>query len=274
MDENTKESINNTVTPLSEAPLSGSIGSADSTEPAAEAAVRASAIAETAVPDAAEHVSEADPSDIDKSENVPEEVSENAPAPQNELRLGSRSAARTKPASRVKGRSSKRNNDSFISKLGATLADRSVFGGLIIYIIFIVNIIGMIIYSKRAGLGLTQSILYQLHFDSISFKSFTFLEISVLVSYMVTFILGGLIIFILLKIGATLAELCGFAYSHKFTRWLIFIFMAVFSASALISVLSGSGILTTVVYKSAAPLFTLAGGLVMYCMSLRRIDIS
>lgn len=175
---------------------------------------------------------------------------------------------------RLKNNAEKKNTDSFFSRLAATLAERAVLGGIIIYIIFMANIFGMIFYIKNSSLGLTQSLLYMLHFDTIAFKSFTFLEISILVSYFTAFLAGGLILFILLRIGAAIAELCKLIYSHKFTRLILFVFMAVLSAGALIIILSGNGMLSIAAYKWAAPLFSLAGGLLMYCMSLRKVDIS
>ncbi len=166
------------------------------------------------------------------------------------------------------------SDDSFMSRLIETLADRSVLGGIINYAVFIFNIIGVIIYTVNSGLGLTQRLLYGLHFDSIAFKSFTFLEVSVLISYFVCFLAGGIVLFIVLKTGSSIAELCGLLYSHKFTRFILFIFMAVLSAGALILIISGNGLLTVKVCKWASPLFSVSGGLVVYSMSLRRVDIN
>lgn len=162
---------------------------------------------------------------------------------------------------------------SFFSKLFASLSERAVFGGLIIYVIFVVNLIGMAIFTRRSGLGLTQSLLYKVHIDSIAFKSFTFLEISVLVSYIFSFIFGGLIIFALLRIGYLITDLCGLAYSHKLTRWILFLFMTIFAVTALCILLAGKSILSIAVYNWATPLFACGGGLAMYSLSLRKIEI-
>lgn len=162
---------------------------------------------------------------------------------------------------------------SFFSKLFASLSERAVFGGLIIYVLFVINLIGMAIFTRRSGLGLTQALLYKVHIDSIAFKSFTFLEISVLVSYIFSFIFGGLVIFALLRIGYLITDLCGLAYSHKLTRWILFLFMTVFAVTALCILLAGNSILSVAVYNWATPLFTCGGGLAMYCLSLRNIEI-
>lgn len=294
MDENEKNFVNNIIKHIRTVPDGNETLSdteEESTQTSVEPTAEQASDNQTAQNDTAA-ADEASPEHAPSETTAPSEaapVSDAGSAPaedesQKELRLNSFGAA-SQPQYAAKYRAQKntvsekehskpQHSDSFISKLGATLAERSVFCGILIYIVFTVNIIGMILYSRRAGLGLTQSVLYQFHFDSIAFKSFTFLEISVLVSYMVAFILGGLIIFILLKIGSSLAGLCGFAYSHKFTRFLLFIFMAVYSAASLITILSGSNILTVAVYKWATPLFTVAGGLIMYCMSLRKLDIN
>ena len=163
--------------------------------------------------------------------------------------------------------------DSVLSRLAVLLSERAVLGGVILYAVYIVNLIGMAVFTRRFALGLTQALLYKFHIDTISFSSITFLEISILVSYIFSFIFGGLVLFALLRIGYLISDLCGLAYSHKLTRWLLFLFMAVFAVVSLCFLLSGNPVLSLSVYNWAAPLFTCGGGLSMYCMSLRHIEI-
>lgn len=163
--------------------------------------------------------------------------------------------------------------DSVLSRLAVLLSERAVLGGVILYAVYIVNLIGMAVFTRRSALGLTQALLYKFHIDTISFSSITFLEISILVSYIFSFIFGGLVLFALLRIGYLISDLCGLAYSHKLTRWLLFLFMAVFAVVSLCFLLSGNPALSLSVYNWAAPLFTCGGGLSMYCMSLRHIEI-
>lgn len=148
-----------------------------------------------------------------------------------------------------------------------------MLGGVILYAVYIINLIGMTVFTRRSALGLTQALLYKFHIDTISFRSVTFLEISIVVSYIFSFIFGGLVLFALLRIGSLISELCGLAYSHKLTRWLLFLFMAVFAVVSLCFLFSGNPVLSLSVYNWAAPLFTCGGGLSMYCMSLRHIEI-
>ena len=70
----------------------------------------------------------------------------------------------------------------FIEKLGTTLSEGHVFGGVVIYFLFIVNLIGTTIFARKASLGVTQSILYKFHIDTISFVDYTFLEVNILIS--------------------------------------------------------------------------------------------
>ena len=161
--------------------------------------------------------------------------------------------------------------DSVLSRLA--VSDRAVLGGVILYAVYIINLIGMTVFTRRSALGLTQALLYKFHIDTISFRSVTFLEISIVVSYIFSFIFGGLVLFALLRIGSLISELCGLAYSHKLTRWLLFLFMAVFAVVSLCFLFSGNPVLSLSVYNWAAPLFTCGGGLSMYCMSLRHIEI-
>lgn len=162
---------------------------------------------------------------------------------------------------------------SFFQKLSTTLSERSVLGGLIIYILFIANLIGTTIFAIKSGLGLTQSILYMFHIDSISFSSFTFTEINILVSYIFSFICGGLVIFIFLRLGFLICKLCKFIYSHKITRIILLAFITIFCAGSIILFISGNGLLSISMYKWFMPFLAFCGGFCMYCISLRNVEI-
>ena len=162
---------------------------------------------------------------------------------------------------------------SFFQKLSTTLSERGVLGGLIIYILFIANLIGTTIFAIKSGLGFTQSILYMFHIDSISFSSFTFTEINVLVSYIFSFICGGLVIFIFLRLGYLICKLCKFIYSHRVTRIILFAFIAVFLAGSIILFITGNSLLSVSMYKWFMPLLAFCGGFCMYCISLRNVEI-
>ncbi len=164
-------------------------------------------------------------------------------------------------------------DESFFSKLSVLLSERAVLGGIIVYAVFVLNLIGMAVFAGGSGLRLTQSVLYQFHIDSIAFRSVTFSEVNVLVSYIFAFVFGGAILFAMLRIGVRISELCQFIYSHKLTRWFLFAFMLLFALIALIRMLTGNGIFSVSVGRWAAPLFAFGGGLAMYCMSLRQVEI-
>lgn len=162
---------------------------------------------------------------------------------------------------------------SFFQKLSTTLSERGVIGGLLIYILFIANLIGTTIFAIKSGLGFTQSILYMFHIDSISLSSFTFTEINVLVSYIFSFICGGLVIFIFLRLGFLICKLCNFIYSHRITRIILLAFIAVFLAGSIILFITGNSLLSVSMYKWFMPLLAFFGGFCMYCISLRNVEI-
>lgn len=164
-------------------------------------------------------------------------------------------------------------DSSFIQKLGTTLSEGHVFGGLIIYVLFIVNLIGTTIFARKASLGVTQSILYKFHIDTIAFVDYTFLEINILISYIFAFICGGFLIFAFLKIGSLIAKTAGLLYSHRVTRLLMAGFMALYMIIALGFIIAGNSILSIPVYNWAMPLLAFAGGFCMYCVSLRNVNI-
>lgn len=161
----------------------------------------------------------------------------------------------------------------FFQKLSTTLSERGVLGGLLIYILFIANLIGTTIFAIKSGLGFTQSILYMFHIDSISFSTFTFTEINVLVSYIFSFICGGLVIFIFLRLGYLICKLCKFIYSHRITRIILLAFIAVFLVGSIILFIIGNGLLSVSMYKWFMPLLAFCGGFCMYCISLRNVEI-
>lgn len=162
---------------------------------------------------------------------------------------------------------------SFFQKLSTTLSERGIVGGLIMYALFIANLIGTTIFAVKSGLGLTQSVLYMFHIDSISFSSLSFTEINILVSYIFSFICGGLLIFIFLKLGSLICKLCKFIYSHKATKIILLAFIAVFLVASIILFVSGNGLLSVPMYKWFMPLLAFCGGFCMYCISLRNVEI-
>lgn len=162
---------------------------------------------------------------------------------------------------------------SFFQKLSTTLSERGVLGGLLIYIVFIANLIGTTIWAIKSGLGFTQSILYMFHIDSISLSAMSFTEINILVSYIFSFICGGLIIFAFLRLGFLICKLCKFIYSHRVTRYILLAFMAVFFVGSVILFIAGNSLLSVSMYKWFMPLLAFCGGFCMYCISLRNIEI-
>ena len=162
---------------------------------------------------------------------------------------------------------------SFFQKLSTTLSERGVLGGLLIYIVFIGNLIGTTIWAIKSGLGFTQSILYMFHIDSISLSAMSFTEINILVAYIFSFICGGLIIFAFLRLGFLICKLCKFIYSHRVTRYILLAFIAVFFMGSVILFISGNSLLSVSMYKWFMPLLAFCGGFCMYCISLRNVEI-
>ena len=56
--------------------------------------------------------------------------------------------------------------DSVLSRLAVLLSDRAVLGGVILYAVYIINLIGMTVFTRRSALGLTQALLYKFHIDT------------------------------------------------------------------------------------------------------------
>lgn len=211
---------------------------------------------------------ESEPAEAADVQNMPEKID---PVEVEPVQVEEPSAEAPKP--QLKVNIAPQQPETFFSKLSVSLSDRSVFGSVLIYALIIINLVGMAVFCRRSGLGLTQSLLYKVHMDSISFQSLTFLQVSVLVSYIFSFIFGGIVIFALLRLGVLIAQQCNFIFSHKMMRWILFLFMAVFAVTALFMMLAGRNILSVSVCNWAVPLFAFGGGLCMYSLSLRRVEI-
>lgn len=165
------------------------------------------------------------------------------------------------------------SDDSFSQRLLTFVSDGAVFGGIIIYAAILADLIGMTVFLRHSALKITQNTMYILHLDSVNFRSMTFLETSIILSYFVSFLLGGLIIFAMLKIASMLAKACDFYYSHSITRIMIYSFITVFVFAVLISILCGDSMLSEAVCRWFSPLCAFAGGLAMYSISLRNVDV-
>ena len=162
---------------------------------------------------------------------------------------------------------------SFWQKLTTTVSEGVVFGGLIMYLLIVVNLIGTAIFARKSGISLTQSVLYMFHIDTLSLDSFSFLEVSILVSYIFAFVFGGLLVFAFLRLAYHICKLCGFVYSNKVTRIILLSFMGIFLIASLILIIAGNNILSISVYNWAMPLLTFLGGFFMYCISLRDVNV-
>lgn len=161
----------------------------------------------------------------------------------------------------------------FLQKLTVSISERHTLGGIILYLLFFANLIGITIFARKSALGLTQSLLYKFHIDSVSFDSMTFLEVTVLVSYILAFIFGGFLIFAFLKIGSEIAKGAELLYSHKITRFLIAAFIVLYLIISFIFMLLGNGLLSVSVCNWFMPMLAFLGGLCMYCISLRNVNI-
>lgn len=152
----------------------------------------------------------------------------------------------------------------FWQKLSVTIAEGHVFGGILIYVVFIANLIGTTIFARKACLGLMQDLLYKFHMDTFSFSELSFLEFNILVSYIFAFLFGGLLIFSFLKIGSLIAKNAGFLYSHNLTKAILIAFMALYLVVAVIFMISGNPLLSVKVHNWAMPLLAFFGGFCMY----------
>ncbi len=143
----------------------------------------------------------------------------------------------------------------------------------IIYAFVILDLIGLSMLSKNLGLSISQSLLYKLHFDSLSLHNYTFLEMSIFASYIFAFIFGGLITFIMLKLAFLILKKMELMYSHNITRVIMLVFMLIFAIFTIYSFVTTGSLLTIETYNWLIGLFTLIGGFCMYSISLRNVEI-
>lgn len=161
----------------------------------------------------------------------------------------------------------------FFDKIKYLFTNQGFLLSGIIYAFVILDLIGLSMLSKNLGLSISQSLLYKLHFDSLSLHNYTFLEISIFASYIFAFIFGGLITFIMLKLAFLILKKMELMYSHNITRVIMLVFILIFAIFTIYSFVTTGSLLTIETYNWLIGLFTLIGGFCMYSISLRNVEI-
>ena len=161
----------------------------------------------------------------------------------------------------------------FIDKIKAIFTDFHSLSSILIYALILADLIGITLFAKKCGLNITQALLYKVHFDSLAFDTYTFLEISIIAAYIFAFIFGGLVTFAMVKLGSSIAKNIDAMYSHKLTRIILGTFIVFFAVFAIVSYVNTGSILSIATQSWLVPLFTFVGGLCMYCISLRNVEI-
>lgn len=161
----------------------------------------------------------------------------------------------------------------FADKIKRIFTDTHSICSILIHILMVANLIGITLFAKKCGLNITQSLLYKVHIDSLSFDTYTFLEISIIMSYIFAFIFGGLVTFAMVKIASLIAKNIGALYSHNLARIILGAFIVVFAIFTIISYINSGSLFTIATQNWLLPLSTFAGGMCMYCISLRNVEI-
>lgn len=161
-----------------------------------------------------------------------------------------------------------------VDKLKRIFTDARSICSILIYVLMVINLIGITLFAKKCGLNITQSLLYKVHIDSLTFDTYTFLEISIIMSYIFAFIFGGLVTFAMVKIASLIAKNVSALYSHNLTRIILGGFIVICAIFTATSYVSSGGFLTIATQNWLIPLSTFAGGICMYCISLRNVEIN
>lgn len=120
-------------------------------------------------------------------------------------------------------------------------------------LLFIVNLVALIRICSNLMYTIANKLLLLFHLDSIPFDEFTFMNLRVLTTYILSFILGGFIVYILLKILSVFSENGIIFQAGHIIRLIISFILLILSFISLIKLLVGTGMYSYEMLDTMAP---------------------
>lgn len=120
--------------------------------------------------------------------------------------------------------------------------------------IMAINLIALGRIASNAIYIFAGKLLYFLHLDSIPFDKFTFSNLQIFTTYMLSFILGGMVFYLLLKILSVFSEHRIIFQVGHILRLILALFLFLFAFITLIKLMAGYSLYDTNVLPFMAPL--------------------
>lgn len=122
-----------------------------------------------------------------------------------------------------------------------------------VLLLFVINLVALTRICSNLLYMAADRLLLLFHMDSVFFDKFTFMNLRVLTTYVLSFIAGGFIIYLLLKIMSVFSE-NGFVFQvGHIIRLIISFVLLILSFISLIKLIAGTGMYSYDMVGSMAP---------------------
>lgn len=122
-------------------------------------------------------------------------------------------------------------------------------------LLLIINLVALTRICSNLFYMLADRLLLLFHLDSLIFDTFTFMNLRVLTTYILSFVAGGFIVYLLIKILSVFSE-NGFIFqAGHIIRLIISFILLILSFVSLIKLIAGTGLYSYDMVGSMAPSF-------------------
>lgn len=145
--------------------------------------------------------------------------------------------------------------------------------GLILLAVVTVNLLAFSKIATNRFFTLAENLIYLFRLDNVTFQLNSLLEVQIILSFVLSALLGGLLIYFLLKFTLYLSERAGLSVQRRHLTYILAALTVLFFVFFLISRLNGYPYYTYETFRFLAPFLAYAGGLAMYGLSVLRFEV-
>ncbi|MBQ5761306.1 MAG: hypothetical protein IIW02_00660 [Clostridia bacterium] len=120
-------------------------------------------------------------------------------------------------------------------------------------LLFVANLVALARLCSNLMYTIADKLLLLLRFDSIHFEKFTFMNMRILTTYILSFFVGGFVVYVLLKILSVFSENGIIFQVGHVIRLIISFILLVFAFISLIKLLFGAGMYSYEMLNTMAP---------------------
>ena len=152
---------------------------------------------------------------------------------------------------------------------------RTVTGGLgiALFLLVVLNVLAFSHVTVNRIPVLSERILYLLRADGIAFQMHSLLQIQIILALILSFLLGGIVLFMLLRLAETISKGAGLSLESQHLTYLMLFVTAVYLILFIVSRCLGNAYDTYWGYRFLAPFLTNFSGLLLYALSRLRFEV-